>query len=163
MMNIKQAVKDIENNSEFKSWRLQNSKLILAHIFAILDEENKDTVQFGYYDEAKEKITTIIWDKEKISIVPEQEILKSGDKITELNPEEIKISVEEALEIVEKERAKKMPEPILKKFFIIQNSEHGTIYNITFFSQALRTLNMKILAENGKVAHSDVKKLIEQL
>lgn len=162
-MNIKQITKNVQEDKEFLSWKEKNPSSILVHVFVMLDDANKDMLQIGYYDEAKEKITTIIWDNGKVSIVPEQEILKSGDKIIELNPEEIKISVEEALEIVEKERTKKMPEPIMKKFFIIQNSEHGAIYNITFFSQALRTLNMKILASNGKVIHSDVKKLIEQL
>lgn len=162
-MNIKQITKNVQEDKEFLSWKEKNHSSILVHVFVMLDDANKDMLQIGYYDEAKEKITTIIWDNGKVNIVPEQEILKSGDKIIELNPEEIKISVEEALEIVEKERTKKMPEPIIKKFFIIQNSEHGAIYNITFFSQALRTLNMKILASNGKVIHSDVKKLIEQL
>ncbi len=162
-MNIKQTIQKIQENKEVVSWKEKNPSSILVHVFVMLDDENKDMLQIGYYDSLKEKITTIIWDKGKTSIVPEQEILKSGDKITELNTEEIKISVEEALEIVEKERKQKMPEPILKKFFIIQNSEHGAIYNITLFSQALRTLNMKIHASNGEIIHADVKTLIEKL
>lgn len=158
-MEFKEVVLFVENSSEFKEWRKSNSDF-LAHAFVLLDEANKGIWQIGYFNEKEKKATTFIFENGVISLVPPQEILESGEKILPLEVNEVKITADEAVRIANEFRKINYPrEMIAKTFFIIQKTDLGAMYNISFFSASFNVVNVKISAIDGKVLKHDVKAL----
>ena len=49
-MKIIDVVEKVEINSEFKSWRLENPKPYLAHVFMMMEKDNTNMWQVGYYN-----------------------------------------------------------------------------------------------------------------
>lgn len=144
-MDLKQIILDLEHSNEFKQWNKNNPDFFLAHIFVMLDDANKDVFQIGFYNSKTEKMTTFIVDNEKISLIEDQEVLKSEGTIQELIIDDIKTSVEDALLASNKIKNDKYKnEMIAKKFFIVQKTDLGDIFNITFFTASFKTINIKI-------------------
>jgi len=144
-MDLKQIILDLEDSDEFKQWKNNHSGFFLAHVFVMLDEVNKDVFQVGFYNSKIEKMTTFIIENKKISLIEDQEILKSEGAIEELIIDNIKTSVEDALLASNKIKNDKYKnEMIAKKFFIVQKTDLGDIFNITFFTASFKTINIKI-------------------
>ncbi len=160
-MELKEVLAGVKKSSEFKTWRKTHENAYLAHAFVMLDEANKDSWQIGYYDADKSLMSTFVASSGKIEVIPDQEVFKSEHKIAILEPEKVKLTVKEALELAEKHRKEHYPKEIVaKSFFIIQVVEaHGQVFNITFFTAAFRTINIKISTENGKVLHHSCETL----
>jgi hypothetical protein len=159
LMEFKEVVSIVENSVQFKEWRKSNSDF-LAHAFVLLDEANKDIWQIGYFNEKEKKATTFIFENGVISIVPPQEILESGEKILLLDVNEVKITVEEAVKIANEFRKLNYPrEMIAKTFFIIQKTDLGALYNISFFSGSFNVVNIKLSVVDGKILKNDMKAL----
>ena len=127
----------------------------------MMDKPNKGIWQIGFYDPGKERMVTFIIQQDVLKVSEETEVLKKpGAPITELKPEEVKISVEKALQIADELRKEKYPdnEPV-KQFFIIQHLEKAPIFNITFVTQKFATLNIKIDTRTGKVLKHELSSL----
>ncbi len=160
-MDLKQIIKDLEARSEFKEWKNNNHDFFLAHIFVMLDEANKNIFQIGFYNSNLERMTTFIVEKQDIKIIQDQEVLKSEGNIQELILNDINISVEDALSASEKLKNEKYKnEIIVKKFFIVQRTNLGDIFNITFFTASFKTINMKISTLNGKILKDSISDLM---
>ncbi|MEM4242629.1 MAG: hypothetical protein QXM31_01890 [Candidatus Woesearchaeota archaeon] len=161
-MELKEVLASMEKSSEFKTWRKSHEKAFLAHAFVMMDEANKDTWQIGYFDAEKSLMSTFVVSTGKIDIIPDQEVFKSEHKIAELEPEKVKLTVKEALDIAEKYRKENYPKEITaKSFFIIQVVEaHGQVFNITYFTQSFKTINIKLSTENGKILHHSCEALV---
>lgn len=160
-MELYDVIEKIEHSNEFKTWKKSHATAFLAHAFVMLDEPNKNMWQIGYFDKAKNTMSTFILNVEEIKTVPDQEIIKAEQKILELKPSEVKIPLAEALETAQKTKNQHYPrEQTLKTFFIIQNLEaHGTVFNITYFTASFKTINIKISTTNGKVVHNSIQAL----
>lgn len=162
MMQFKDLIKEIESKKEFKEWKNKHNDFYLVHAFVMMDEANKDTWQIGYYHKEDNKMVTIVKQGGKIDFVPEQGILKASEEIHPLNPEEIKITPEEAIDTA-KECIKKhyQTEPVIKYFFILQHFEGETIYNITYITNTFKTINIKVSAIDGKIIKHSCEKLAD--
>ena len=160
-MELKQVLELIGKSKEFSEWRKSHEKAYLAHAFVMMDEANKDTWQVGYYDAEKSLMSTFVVTGEKIGIIPDQEVFKAHQKILELKPEEVKLSVKEAMETAEKTKAEKFKNELpAKTFFIIQDlEEHGPVFNITYFTHSFKTINIKLSTKDGKVFHATCQSL----
>ncbi len=160
-MELKEVLASVEKSSEFKSWRKSHSKAYLAHAFVMMDEANKDSWQIGYFDSENSLMSTFVASSGKIEIIPDQEVFKSEHRIEQLEPDKVKLTVKEALDVAEKHRKENYPKEITaKSFFIIQVVEaHGQVFNITYFTATFKTINIKISTENGKVLHHSCETL----
>lgn len=160
-MELKDIVAKLEQSKEYKEWKESHKDTFLAHAFVMLDEPNKNTWQMGYFDSSKNKMTTFVVSSEKIDMIPDQEVLKTDQKITPLNVEDVTLTVAEALDLAQKARVEHYSKEITAKtFFIIQNLEaHGPVFNITYFTAAFKTVNIKISTKNGEVLHHSVQAL----
>jgi len=49
----------------------------------------------------------------------------------------------------------------MKKFFILQELEGKPMFNITFFTLDMNTVNVKVDAHSGKVVHHSLKALMD--
>lgn len=158
-MNVQKKIAKITSNALFKEWHNANKNCFLAHLFVMLDEPNKNTIQAGFYNPEKEKMTTFILTGDRVQKTEEQEVLKKEGKIEKLELGKIKLSVEDALSKAE-EVFKEYKDILLKKFFIIQNAEGHTMFNITYLTKTFKTVNIKIDAETGEVFKHSSQKLM---
>ncbi len=158
-MEFHDALKHLEKSKEFVDWRKEH-KGFLAHAFKLLDEANADTWQLGYYDGST--ITTFVVSARFIEVIANQEILKSEHAIEELDVSNVKVSSEAALKTAREYHILHYArEMTLKQFFIIQKLPIGVVYNITFFFQSMKTLNLKIDAHSGKIVQESFQSLME--
>jgi len=160
-MELKEVLSGVEKSGEFAGWKKGHPKAYLAHAFLMMDEANRDTWQVGYYDADKSLMSTFVVSSGKIEIIPDQEVFKAHQKILELKPEDVKLSVAEAMEKAEKERAEKFRNEMpAKTFFIIQDlEEHGPVFNITYFTHSFKTINIKLSTKDGRVFHATCQAL----
>ncbi len=160
-MELDETLAVLTKHSLFKEWHVKNHDYFLAHAFVMLDEPNKNNWQIGFYNPAKERMVTFIIST-TVQKTEEQEVLKAEGEIKQLKPEEVKLSVEQAIKkanecMHENYRAEK---PI-KQFFIIQNAEGRTMFNITYLMQSLKTLNIKIDAKTGETVKHSLQSLVD--
>jgi len=156
---LRDIVSKLEQSNEYKEWRASHQGAFLAHAFVMLDEPNKNVWQIGYFDDSNSLMSTFIVNDASIKAIPDQEVLKTEKQILPLTPDDVQLPVAEALAAAEKTRIQHYPqEKPLKTFFIIQNTEaHGQVFNITFFTASLKTINIKISTKNGKVEHHSIQ------
>lgn len=161
-MDFHEAIAKLTRHPLFKEWHSSNQDFYLAHAFVMMDEANKDIWQIGFYNKKKERMVTFLLSPGKLEKTQEQEVLKSGAEIKELNTEQVKLDIPEALEKAKgcfKENYKNaMP---LKKFFIIQVIEGHPTFNLTYFLQDFKTVNIKIDAGTGEIMKHSIQKLAE--
>jgi len=162
-MEFQELVKRVEESEEFKSFIKDKKNVILAHIFVMMDEENKDSYQVGYYNKDDEKMTTFLVKPETITSMQETEILKlPGTEILELKIEEVHLSGQDALDAAQEVKDEEYPGiPVLKTFFIIQNSSIGQVFNITYFTRDLKTINFKLSTMTGELLDHSCASLVD--
>jgi hypothetical protein len=160
-MEINDVLKDLHASKEFKDWKKGHAKSYLTHGFMLLDDANKDTWQLGYYN-PENTITTFVVSPKIIEVIPDQEILRSDHEILELQPKDVTLEYEKALKLATEFRVLQHPREVpLKTFFIIQQLPQGAVFNITFFFQSMKTLNVKLAGSDGKVVSNSFQTLME--
>lgn len=159
-MDVHKALADLTRHVIFKDWHKENQDYFLAHAFVMLDEPNKNTWQIGFYNTNDQQMVTFILDGQSVKKTEGQEVLKSEGDIKPLKPEHIKLSVEDALaKATQCYQEHYKGEPHIKHFFIIQNIDGQHLFNITYFTQAFNTINIKIDAETGDIIKHTKQKL----
>lgn len=161
-MDIQEALARLTRTTIFKEWHSKNKEYYLAHAFLMLDEQNKNTWQIGFYNSEKERMVTFLLTGTDVKHTEDQEVLKKEGTIDKLDPTKVKIHVQEALDTAKKCLTEEYKgQTPLKEFFIIQNTEEHHMYNITYFTQSLSTINIKIDAETGKIIKHNLQKLAD--
>ncbi|MBI2557838.1 hypothetical protein HYW20_00805 [Candidatus Woesearchaeota archaeon] len=153
-MDIKQALKKLEESPNFKSWKQKHKGTYFSYAFKILQEMNPEEWQIGFYDSKKDKITTFIIDGDAVTIKPEEDIFKKEEtKVNEVNLSKVKLTFDNVIAKSDNFQKENFPnDKSVKTIAILQNvSKLGNVWNITYVTEAFNTLNMKIDASNGKV------------
>ena len=153
-MDLKPALKKLEESSNFKSWKQKNKDTYFSYAFKIPQEMKSDDWQIGFYDKKKDKITTFIIANGEITTRPEEEIFKKEEKeVNEINLNKVKLTFDNAIVKADEFQKKNFPKDrSAKTIAILQNlSELGNIWNITYVTETFNTLNMKIDATSGKI------------
>lgn len=152
MNTVKDIINELEKRKEFIDWRKLHKASFLAHVFVLLDEQNKDIFQLGFYNPENKKMSTFIMSKTNVEFIADQDIVESGNEIKELSVSKCNISIDDALAAGRKVKDEFYKnEFVLKHFFIIQEFEGVPIYNITYFTQSLKAVNIKISAVDNRV------------
>ena len=153
-MDLKTALKKLEESKDFREWRKKNKNTYLSYVFKIPQEMGTNDWQIGFYDKKKDKITTFVIGGSDISIRAEEEIFKKEDmKVNEIQINKVKLTFDTAIEKASQFQQKNFPKDnCIKTIAILQNiHQFGNIWNITYITESFNTLNMKINAENGNV------------
>jgi len=160
-MDFHASLAKLTSHAIFREWHKKHQENFLAHGFMMLDDANKDVWQIGFYNPNNSKITTFIVGK-TIEHTAEQEVLESGAAIQKLPVEEVKVEPQKALatakEILEKDFAREIP---IKEFFIIQHIDKRTVFNITYFTQSFKTVNIKLDAGSGELISKNIQALMD--
>lgn len=151
-MDFHATLARLTRHPTFTDWHNSNKDAFLAHGFLMLDEANKDTWQIGFYNPKTERMTTFHVSPDTVKKTEDQEVLKKEGDIEPLQPEHVKINAEDALQTAKTCFAEHYKgEKDIKHFFILQNTEGHHLYNITYFTQSLKTINIKIDAQTGDI------------
>lgn len=158
-MELNEILQKLQESSEFKEWKQKHPDAFLAHAFVMMDETNKNVWQLGYYNKEKNTMTTFVVNDE-IKVIPDQEILQSDTEIKPLNASNVKLTVKEALNKAEEVKKEHYPKELTAKtFFIIQHMNNEDVFNITFFTMAFKTINIKLSVLDGKVITHSIQVL----
>lgn len=153
-MDLKPALKKLEESPDFKKWRQNNKDTYFSYAFKIPQEMQPLEWQLGFYDRKKDKITTFVIAEDKIKMRPEEEIFKKeGTKVNEIQLDKVKLTFDNAIIKANEFQQKNFPKDrSIKTIAILQNIQSlGNIWNMTYVTEAFNTLNIKISASNGKV------------
>jgi len=160
-MEVHAVLDRLQASKEFLGWHKTHPEGFLAHVFVMLDEANKDAWQIGFFSPLTEKITTFLVGKTSIDVSLDAEIMKSDFGVQRLSPEEICVEPSVALNTANQARlAKYKADSSLKLFYVIQQTGHGQVYNITYFTQTFKTLNYKISTKTGDLVSESAQQLV---
>ncbi len=155
-MEIKELVEKLESSDEFRSWRKDNEGFYLVHLFYMSNQP----AQIGYYDKESDRITTFEVNG-GVSINPTSEVFKESKSVPRLELSNVKTDRHEALETVKELIKQHYPKEILdKEMILLQEISNRTVYNVTYFTKAFNTLNIKVDAGTGKVISHDLNSLV---
>lgn len=159
-MKVKETIKKVEESKKFNDWK-KNKDFFLAHVFVTFDSGKKD-FEVGYYNKKDLSMACFRLEPE-ISLQIYPEIFKKEEtKIQELDIKKVKISLDNAVEKADNLQKEKYPaEASLKKIAILQHIEEGLLWNITYFTQTLKTLNIKIDAQKGNIISEKLVPVIQ--
>lgn len=174
-MKIIDVLEQLEESKIFKDWKQNNPDDYLVNFFKFMQtvpqgignstilntqSSNETPWQIGFYNKKTDMITTFDISDE-IRINEPSEVFKKDNIVQELKIEDIKIDYEQALNSAARyqEEVHRNEKP-MKIIMIIQNNA-GVMYNITFITQTLKTLNIKISPIDGSVMETKLTNLMD--
>ncbi len=157
---LKENLKKLESSKTFKDWFAKNKNCHLSHIFFLLDREIQ--CQIGYYNPEDNLVTTFAISDEIIQNPPE-EVFKDEESIMKsIDMKKVKTDVEGIMKIADSlQKEKYKGHNPIKKIAILQHLEVGQVWNITFVTNKMETLNIKIDSATGKVVSDKLVSLFE--
>jgi len=161
MKLFKEALEELKISKEFKEWKKENPDVFLSYGFLMLGKQD-DNWKIGYYHKKDNKITSFVVG-DKIEIEPESEVFKrESTKVNEIDLKKLKFDVDKAVGIAKKLQEEKYANEKPQKIIIIlQKLKIGQIWNITYLTYNMDTLNFKIETETGKVLEHKLSSLFE--
>ncbi|MBT4835640.1 hypothetical protein HON86_03435 [Candidatus Woesearchaeota archaeon] len=144
---IKEFLEELKKSEIFKKFKEKNQLAYNSSISKIQKE-----LQIDYYDPNTDKITSFTKRDNKIISQESEVFRKEKIEIPELKLDKIKITLKAIEDII----AMKYQEIPTKKIFILQQKE-SPIWNITYLTQSLNILNMKINAETGQIIEEKIE------
>lgn len=150
-------VRRLWQSPQFLSWKEKNTTAYLAHVFYMTDAEP----EVGYYHAENDVMTTFVMGS-TITQKPPQEVFRKDVEIKALDIEAVEVSllkiIEQARAFQEKEYAR---DEAVKEIIILQHLPEGHVYNVTFITGAMKTLNMKLCAATGVVLNHKLTSLMD--
>jgi hypothetical protein len=163
MTDFLEAYKKLLESKKFKEWKAKNKDCFLSYGFLIIDSNKGEEIwKIGFYHPSNDNLTSFIVGKE-ILIEPESAVFKAPDmKVSELDIDKIKIDYYTAVKIAN-ERQKEAykhdnPTNIL---VILQHIEIGQVWNITYVTERMNTLNFKIDTSTGNIKYEKLSSIMD--
>jgi len=161
-IHIKDAIKQLQESTQFKDWKKEHADSFLANAFILLDDAYQAVWQLSYYNQ-NNTLTPFLVKDEGIEISDESEIFKKDEtKVLELDISKIGLEYDQALDLAKECKDKKYKvEDISKTIIILQHLDIGQVYNFTFLTKTLKTINIKIDSNTGEILHEEVRSLMD--
>ncbi len=150
LSELEDILKSLEQADAFKKWKAEHENAFLSSFF-IVDAQGW---QLAFYTPGNKKMSTFLKDR---LVQADSAIFKlKEEKVEELDLEEVKIDLEQAYEIADKELEEKHPgyKPN-KKIVVLQKLDGIPIWNITYLTISFYIYNIKIDAANKKITFED--------
>ena len=163
IMDLKPALKKIEEKLLFREWKQKNKNTYLSYAFKIPQEMDVNEWQLGFYDKKKDKITTFVIIGDDVKIRPEEEVFKKEDmEVNEIRLDKVKMTFDNAISTANEFQQKNFPkDKSIKTIAILQNLPNlGNVWNLTYVTETFNTLNMKIDASSGKVLEHNLSSVL---
>ncbi len=144
---IQQLVEKVKQHNLYATFIDKNPKAFLAHVFM-----QDNTIQAGFYNADKQRMTTFVVDGDKTDRIDDQEVLLKDGNILTLEINKCVIIPAAAKKIFSDTAKKEFPKETPQKFFVIlQQTPEEPVYNMTALTASFKTLNIKISAVDGAV------------
>jgi hypothetical protein len=156
LMEVLELLDKLEKSTVFRDWAPQHNGYYLAHVLFM----TRQVPQIGYYCRENDSMFTFeIGDG--IVATEQPDVFKKNKIVDRLDIRKVKIDKTEALAIVSRLKQDKYPGELLDhEIILLQNFSRKHIYNITYFTKAFKTLNVKINAGDGKVMSDELASLV---
>jgi hypothetical protein len=161
-MIIKEVLDKLYSHFEYKDWKKNNPNSYLSHLFKMIDDKNDDNWQVGFYNNDN-TVTTFDIKDDDIEIKENQEIFQKEKKqVHELKLDEVKIDLNQALELAKEfQRKTYNGNEAAKIMVVLQNIANHVIYNVTYITITFNTLNMKISPDTGEVISHEITPMMQ--
>tara|TARA_B100000315_G_C14230642_1_gene430768 strand:- start:108 stop:608 length:501 start_codon:yes stop_codon:yes gene_type:complete len=162
-MDVKTALGILEKDKEFNAWVKKHKDFYFANAFVMLQGTEKiDSVQLGYCNKKGDKITSFIVDEKEVKMFTDEVFKRPESKVCAVKVEDVVVDIGDVLKKANGFREKKYPADVAnKKVFILQNSDNGVIWNISFITDSLNVLNFKIACKDGKLLKHNKTSLLQ--
>jgi hypothetical protein len=161
-MDLKPALKKLEDSDYYKTWRKENSHTYFSYAFKIPQEMGDNEWQLGFYNPKKDKITTFEIADESIKLRQEEEIFKKEEsKVNPIDLGKVDLTFDQALDLANKfQKEKYTKDNGMKTIAILQNmGDFGNVWNMTFVTETFKTLNMKLDASTGEIVSHKIESI----
>jgi len=151
----------------FQNWQKQHGKGYLTHFFCPISAQGelKSAWEIGYFTPSSQKMTIFVQlPQNGFEIKPEDDVFKKPDATIEaLEMNNVAVSYEAVLKLFLEKAPTEFPKEILGDgFIIIQTLQKKTVWNFTFVTKALKFVNLKINAKDGKIADKQIVELVDK-
>lgn len=163
-MKIEHVLEQVRDNERVKAWMQHNQDAKLVHVFFMVTGNSYSEYHVGYFDHNKQKMYTLLVNGTTIEIKEEGDLLKKENtQILPLDESLMSKDVEDILIAAKIHQEKEFPKEIpLKIMVILQNlDEVGQVYNVTYVTQSMKTLNFKIDSNTAQIKKADLVSLFE--
>ena len=161
-MDISFLLDSLQKSIVFTSWKKEHDKSFVSHFFIPITSsfEQKGEWEIGYYIIDTQKVTTFILQQEEWILKSSDQLVANAgtEDVTKLDLSTVKISFEDALikikDLIEKEFPGYLG--ILGEgFCILQHYKGAVLWNVSFITQKMTMINIKISATTGEFVSKD--------
>lgn len=156
---MKEAFEKFSESEEFKEFNKNEEGFIFVHASMIKELGKKSSWEFGFFHQERDRM--VIFETDPIKRLPEQEVFKKGPSINPLNLENVSISFEEAMKIVEDVRQEKYKTDPVSKYIIILQNLHKQVWNVTLITTSFNIINIKIDSATGEVISTNKHSIMD--
>ncbi|MFT4343273.1 MAG: PepSY domain-containing protein [Candidatus Woesearchaeota archaeon] len=150
MISLHDALEALKSDSVFTNWQKENPDSYLCHCMQMFGDE--DAWHIGYYNK-DDSITSFAVSSAEVLKENHEEVFKEPDKkVLALDMNAVELTATKALDVAKEFSQKEYPKDVISKnIIILQNISEGQVYNVTFVTLSMSTVNVKVNAETGDV------------
>jgi hypothetical protein len=164
LISYQELLSQLKESEIYNDWIKENSDSFLSHFFCQLDSEfnPKSEWEIGIY--SNNKITVFVPIKQGFELKPADEIFKKpNSEVEPLKVDDIKLDLDQALNIFKENFPKFFAKEVLSDgFLILQTYNDKTVWNFTFITKQIRFINLKVDAGSGEIVSHDTVNLVQQ-
>ena len=152
-MSINNTITSLEEQSIVHDFLYKDGDAYLAHIFKMYDEANSEELQVGYYSPQDACIHVFVCDEKVNTVIKnagEEPFKEPESEVKALDLSLVSLSFDQAKEKADA-KMKELKETPTKVFVVLQNLGN-TVFNFTFLTAAMKTINIKIDADSGEIS-----------
>ena len=158
-MELKEAFDGLRQSPDYDA--LEDEEAFLFSCFSSAKGDSRDFQewQFGFF--LKDGMArTLFVDKNGVRANHKSEIFKSGKNIKEVDISKCRLSLGDALNIVEG-KTRELPFSTVTTMVILQVVNGILIWNITKISKEFSIINVKIDAQNSRIIESNARSVFD--
>ncbi len=162
-MDVKALIGEVKKSEEFKKFIEEQKNSTLAHAFIMTNQDdNVIDKQVGFYNHDIKRIISFTFENNTIKRMQEAEVFrKEKTAIKELKLSEVATTFDEINKKATaflKEKYKSTPS---RKIFILQHLDVGQVWNITFLTNRLSTVNIKVDAATEEIISDEEVQIMD--
>lgn len=156
---MKESYDKFVESEEYKDFEKNEEGFVLVHASMMKELGKKSNWEFGFFHEGRDRM--VVFETDPVKRHPEQEVFKEGPTINPLNLENVLISFDEAMRIVEAVRQDKYKTDPINKYIIILQNLHKQVWNVTLITTAFNIINIKIDSATGEVISTNKHSIMD--
>tara|TARA_Y100000310_G_scaffold345750_1_gene469248 strand:- start:3730 stop:4206 length:477 start_codon:yes stop_codon:yes gene_type:complete len=151
--DLKQQLEELQNSENYKKAKEQNPDLVLVSAFFMGLDLTEINWELTFY--SKEKHKNFLF---KATVEEHEVFQKEEHELQELKLDNVKVTLEEAWTKTEENSENYS---LAKAIVVLQLQNNQTIWNITWITNELKFLNVRIDAVTGEIIKHEINSLTD--